>query len=318
MLPKSTKLAGVSERVIEREAELAVEGLRARKKRLMHHLISDTATEMFLERGFDEVKVTDVAAACGISEKTVYNYFPTKESLLLDREADMAIAIRQAFGPCAPALSPIEAALAVLARDLEQMRASWRSDGDGPPGWALFRRFTDLIDATPSLRAAQRDMMDRLAQVTAEAMAMRAGLSPDDPEPQIAAHSILGLWRIQYQALRRYADGLHGPDEVSVKVTAEVRRAARLIDSGLWSFGAMMKGGDSREQLKAAAEAAQQAGRQVATALRHARAVWRHMQQEKEASGHRGRQQQAREPHRQLQERGRDLQRERGIRRTRP
>ena len=66
------------------------EGLRERKKRLMRQLISDTATAMFLERGFDEVRVAEVAAACDVSEKTVYNYFPTKESLILDREEAMA------------------------------------------------------------------------------------------------------------------------------------------------------------------------------------------------------------------------------------
>ena len=75
------------------------EGLRERKKRLMRQLISDTATAMFLERGFDEVRVAEVAAACGVSEKTVYNYFPTKESLLLDREEGMAADIRRALGP---------------------------------------------------------------------------------------------------------------------------------------------------------------------------------------------------------------------------
>src|SRR5208283_4204051 len=61
------------------------EGLRERKKRLMRQRLSDTATEMFMERGFDGVRVAEVAAACGVSEKTVFNYFPTKESLVLDR-----------------------------------------------------------------------------------------------------------------------------------------------------------------------------------------------------------------------------------------
>ena len=48
-------------------------------------------------RGFDEVKVSDVAAACDVSEKTVYNYFPTKESLLFDQEETTAAQIREAL-----------------------------------------------------------------------------------------------------------------------------------------------------------------------------------------------------------------------------
>ena len=67
------------------------EGLRQRKKRLMRQQLSDTATQMFLEQGFDAVRVAEIAEACGVSEKTVFNYFPTKESLILDRlEATVA------------------------------------------------------------------------------------------------------------------------------------------------------------------------------------------------------------------------------------
>ena len=58
------------------------EGLRERKKRLMRERLSDTAARLFLERGFDAVRVAEVAEACGVSEKTVFNYFPTKEALL--------------------------------------------------------------------------------------------------------------------------------------------------------------------------------------------------------------------------------------------
>ena len=141
------------------------EGLRERKKRLMRQQLSDTATEMFLERGFDAVRVAEVAQACGVSEKTVFNYFPTKESLLLDRgEATMA-----------------------------------------------------------SLRAA---------------LAERAGLCPDDPEPWITATALLGLWDVQSQSLGRYLDGTRSPEQVREAVTADISRAARLLGAGLSSWPA--------------------------------------------------------------------------------
>jgi len=61
------------------------EGLRERKKRRTRQQISDVATSLFVVRGFDRVKVSEIAAIVGVSEKTVYNYFPTKESLVFDR-----------------------------------------------------------------------------------------------------------------------------------------------------------------------------------------------------------------------------------------
>jgi AcrR family transcriptional regulator len=230
---------------------------------------------MFWERGFDDVRVTEVAERCGVSEKTVYNYFPTKESLVLDREEEMATAIRAALGPGAPSRSPTQAALGVLRNELDELRSHW----DGLTRYeGLMDRFMDLVDSTPSLRAAQRDMMDRLVQVAAAAMAARAGVSPDDPEPQIAAHAILGLWRVQFQAIRLLSVGATDFEEVYEGVRAEVARAARLIDSGLWAFEVMVQGRGTREQLKVAAEAAQKAGQEVAAALRQARGLWRQVQ----------------------------------------
>ena len=93
-----------------------------------------------------------------------------------------------------------------------------------------------LIQVTPSLRAYQSDMMDQFVGVAAAILAERAGMSPDDPEPQIAATALLGLWRIQFQGLSKYLDGTRTPEQVHQAVTADVHRAARLIDTGLSSF----------------------------------------------------------------------------------
>ena len=210
------------------------EGLRARKKRVMRQQLSDTATRMFVERGFDAVRVAEVAEACGVSEKTVFNYFPTKESLVLDRlEATMA-SLRT--GLAEPAIPPVEAALWILDRELRAMTA-WLTGQDDPAGAArAIRRFGDLIRATPSLRAYQSDMMDQFVSVATEILAARAGMLADDPEPQIAARALLGLWHVQGESLRKHLDG--APERVHEMVTADVRRAAWLIENGLGTFAA--------------------------------------------------------------------------------
>jgi len=251
------------------------ESLRERKKRLTRSLISETATALFLERGFDEVRVTEVAEACGVSEKTVYNYFPTKESLLFDREPEMAAELWRALGPGSAVHSPVAGVLGVLAAERTEMRSAWDVDAR-----EFLRRFSGLIETTPAVQTAMRDMWDRLEDTAAEALAERSGVSPDQPEPRIAASALIGLWRIQSDSLRRCATegrDAAGTDEV---VAAEVERAARVVESGLWWFGAAGDGRPSRQQLKVAADAAVTAGRQIVGALRQARTAWEQMQHE--------------------------------------
>ncbi len=133
----------------------------------------------------------------------------------------------------------MRAVLRILDGELGAM-TSWLAAQDDPAqASAAIRRFGTLIRDTPSLRAYQSDMMDQFTAMAAGILAGRAGMRPDDPEPQIAAVALLGLWRIQYRALPRYLDGTRTPAQVHQAVTGDVHRAARLISSGLDSFPAL-------------------------------------------------------------------------------
>jgi AcrR family transcriptional regulator len=202
-----------------------VEGLRERKKRQMRQMLSDTATRMFIERGFDAVRVSEVAEACQVSEKTVFNYFGTKEALLLDRFSDLEGSLRAALAD--RAVSPLEAVLAVLAADLKGLTSMLEVHNNSAELIHRFRRVGEMIQSTPSLRAHQSDALDQLTRVATSLLAERAEVEPDSPEPQIAATALVGLWQVQYRVLA-----------IRTVVTADVRRAARLVGAGLNSMPA--------------------------------------------------------------------------------
>ena len=174
--------------------------------------------------------MAEVAAACGVSEKTVFNYFPTKESLVLDRWDTTMASLRG--GLADPGITPVAAVLRILDTELNGLTGWLAAQDDPAAATAQVRRFGDLLRATPALQAHQRDVAAQLVAEAAALLAKRAGMDPDDPEPRIAATALAGLWDIQFRALRRYLDGTRTTAEVREAVTAEVRRAARLIDDG--------------------------------------------------------------------------------------
>lgn len=65
---------------------VATPGLRERKKAATRKLIIQVADELFIERGFEDVTLDEVADRCEVSVRTVLRYFPTKEELGLARE----------------------------------------------------------------------------------------------------------------------------------------------------------------------------------------------------------------------------------------
>lgn len=215
-------------------------GLRERKKRLMRRQLSDMATAMFLERGFDGVRVAEIAEACGVSEKTVFNYFPTKESLILDRWNGGRDRLRALADP---AVGPVDAVVRILSEDVRAVGSWLELQEDPERAVDLFLRFGELLRSTPALRAHQHEIIEHLRAMVAEALAERTALHPQDPEPEIAAAALLELWPIQFRSLRRHLkDGVRAGLEH--EVAADVQRAATLIERGLGSLWPTPPAGD--------------------------------------------------------------------------
>lgn len=244
------------------------EGLRERKKRMTRQLISDTATWMFCERGFDRVRVAEVAAEAGVSEKTVFNYFPTKESLVFDREDDLMAGIRAALTDRGPDESPTQAIVAFIERELTHI------DQLGDEFQPLFLAFLRMTQETPALQAARQQIATRVVAVARDALAESVGVDPHDPEPSIAAQALMALWELQIQSRERHIRAGTPLGELRDAVLEDVRRAARLLDTGLWSFNQVAQGAGARSQLADAAKTANEARKQVFEALRQAKSAW--------------------------------------------
>ena len=212
----------------------AATGLRERRKRALRQTLIDTATELFLQRGFDAVTVAEIAVVCEVSPTTVFNHFPTKESLVLDLPDELLDALRTTLAD--PRTTPLEGMLRILAGELDNLTTWLEAQDDKAWAAEAVQHFETMIRDTPALRAHYRDMLQQMTAAACEVLAERTGLDPRDPEPQIAAAALLGLWSVQVSSSHRYLDGLRSPAQVRDTVTAEVQRAARLLETGLAAF----------------------------------------------------------------------------------
>ena len=194
-------------------------GLRESKKLKTREQIASEAMRLFVTCGFDHVTVAEVAAAAGVSEKTVFNYFPTKEDLFFD-EVDQRIAdIVTAIHEREPGVSVLGS---LRARQVEQCGRM------ATPGFAQFAR---IIESSPALQAKELEVMALIAQALTEAI--EAELELDARDARIAAGLIVSVHRQFFRAARRQAlEGKHGPAAVSA-LRADLERAYELLEHGL-------------------------------------------------------------------------------------
>lgn len=171
--------------------------LRESKKRETRQRISDVATALFYERGFDAVTVEEIAAAAKVSKVTVFNYFARKEDLLLDREEEVLLLLRGALAVRPRGQSPI-AALRLLVERLA---------GEGHPFARVDAQtagFFRVVVASASLKARLRELGDEVTEALATALAGPKA----DSVVRLSAGMIVVTWRTAYgEAIRVFEAG---------------------------------------------------------------------------------------------------------------
>ena len=161
-------------------------GLRERKKAKTRKLISDIATRLFIERGYDAVTTAEIAQLAEVSVTTLFNYFPTKEALVYDEDQSMEAALVDAIVSRSPQSSILEAVRAYFLAS-----PMFRAEHEQP-----YAEFAHLLDSTPALAEYGRQMMLRYEKTLAQAIEATANAGAAKPEistiqAEALAHFIL-------------------------------------------------------------------------------------------------------------------------------
>jgi len=205
-------------------------GLRERKKQQTRELLAETARRLFTERGFERVSVAEIARAADVSEKTVFNYFPTKEDLVYWRlesfEDELLETIRSREAG--------ESVLDAFGRFVRQPRGMLgQYDRKAREQLAALTR---MIVASPSLIAREQQIFEGYTASLAALIADETGAGPDDVEPWVAANAMMGVHRrlIDYTRGRIVAGARH--PELAADVLDQAERGLALVAEGLGAY----------------------------------------------------------------------------------
>jgi AcrR family transcriptional regulator len=204
------------------------EGLRERKKRQTRETIAHAAMALFARHGFDAVTVADVARAADVSEKTVFNYFPAKEDLVLhggeERRAALIEAIR----------SRPEGASIVEPFRTASLEFAERVEHDP----------VESIVAIPRLVAESRSLRDRLflgweqeAAALTPVIAEETGAAEGDLVPAVVARTLAWTHRLVFRSA--FTRLLAGEDQhaVAADLRKQAHRAYETLEEGLAGYG---------------------------------------------------------------------------------
>jgi AcrR family transcriptional regulator len=201
---------------------------RSRKRLATRQGISDAATRLFIERGFDHVTVDEIADAADVGRMTVFNHFPRKEDMFFDLDEEGREILRETLRERDPRVTPIET-LRLLAHRLVAKKSPYVDFS------ARSQSFIKTIEGSETLKARARAIRDELAQVVALALSESVDRKPGDAAADLAAGLLLATWTVAFIQAHRTFRRSRNSEEARTAFLA-------LVDQGSIGLRAAMAG----------------------------------------------------------------------------
>jgi AcrR family transcriptional regulator len=200
-------------------------GLRERRKIETRRAISEIATALFIERGFDNVTISQVADAAGVAKMTVTNYFPRKEDLVFDR----AEAVVGHLAAVIAGRAPGESLLAAIRGDYVQSLAI----ADGMPV-VPSAGFAALVAASPALASRGLELSYLRERALGDAIAAETGT--DTPEQRLVAAQLAAALRVLYDEASRRSLGGQPREQIVAALGTLSDRLFGLLEPALGGY----------------------------------------------------------------------------------
>ncbi|WP_051338019.1 TetR/AcrR family transcriptional regulator [Streptomyces flavidovirens] len=202
-------------------------GLRGRKKRETRDRLAHVATLLFIERGFENVTIAEVAEAAHVSKMTVSNYFPLKEDLVFDAHEGVLDSLARVVRE----RRPQESALHALRRSfLASLDRPHPLNGRCTPGFAR------LVHDSPRLRAREREIDEQREAALARALAEATGAGPEDPLPDLSAAQLAAVQRVLQRRVRALIRRDTPEDALREEIEELARTAFGVLEPALGEY----------------------------------------------------------------------------------
>ncbi|WP_137994880.1 TetR family transcriptional regulator [Streptomyces vilmorinianum] len=192
--------------------------LAERKRQLVANELTEAALQLLAVKGFDAVTIDEIVAAAGVSKRTFFRYFASKEDVVVQFLADMGTGIRAEL-----AARPAEESPSVALRHAVSVPLDACTDHADHAERAL--RVVQLILRTPALHARFLERRSQWSDDLAAELTHRLERDPDtDLYPRLAA----GMALCAFDAtLRRWSDsdGAEDPGRLIARAFAVVAPA---------------------------------------------------------------------------------------------
>lgn len=189
-------------------------GLRERKKRETRLSLATAALRLAAERGPERVTVEAISDAAGVSPRTFFNYFASKDEAILGVDPEASADLRARLEARPPGEAPLDALQHVLVAESEALEGSMEA-------WATRMR---LVREFPALFPMYVARFATVERALVEAIAARESLDADvDAYPALVAAAALTTMRVtvdRWQATDRAVSLPHLLDDAFAHLRA--------------------------------------------------------------------------------------------------
>jgi AcrR family transcriptional regulator len=202
-------------------------GLRERKKQQTRQRLIDVALELFDERGFERVPVSEVARTADVSEATVFNYFPTKEDLIYAGMEAFEATLLEAVSQRAAGTSVVTAFRDMVLQPRGALAAN------DPALVERIARVARVIAGSDALQTREQQVYDRATRTLAELIAEERRARSHDMRPWVIANALMGVNRSMTRLVHQYAQQGRSPRSIARSVLSQGRKTFEMLEHGL-------------------------------------------------------------------------------------